>query len=200
MDFLTNILSGGILGVVTSAISTWLKYKEVKESNDFKLKMIKAQSDASIEEIKAQVQMNKVIVEGNVSTEYAKAEVAETASRSSLIANLTANYIDKDVLIHMLSDNTLTGRIFKPLLFLHLIVMDFVRGMVRPILTAGIMYYIIMIVNQSLGTYLVSGNTVDLLNTVINPALTLLLFSASTVISFWFADKSMSRRFQEGKK
>ena len=192
MDFLTNILSGGILGVVTSIFSTWFKYKEQKENNKFKLDMIKVQSDASIREIEASVKIQEVITEGAV-------EANESVGRSSLIQNLTGKYLSDDILRTMINDTSLVGTIFKPLIYLHVLFMDAIRGLIRPILTVGIVWYVTYIINITLDSYLANDfGTENLMTMVIKPTIQLILFSASTVISFWFADKAMARRFQKG--
>jgi len=199
MEFLTNILSGGVLGVFTSAFSTWFKYKEQVQANKFKLDMIKAQSDASIQEIKARVQVQQVVTEGNVKLEESKADTAENIGRSSLIEKLTGKYLSDDILKTMLTDDSWVGRIFKPLIYLHVLFMDAVRGLIRPILTLGIVWYVTYIINLALHKYLsMDYGAQGLMQMVIHPAIQLILFSASTVIAFWFADKSMSRRFQKG--
>lgn len=200
MDFFTNILSGGVLGVVTSLTNVWFKYKADKENHAFQLAKIKAQSDASIEEIKANIQVQQIATEGNIKLEENKADTAESVGRSSLISKLTSNYISDSILKLMINDNSLLGKIFRPFIYLHLLFMDAVRGLIRPILTVGIVYYVMYIINIALTKYMgVQGlSSMDLMNLVIKPAIELILFSASTVISFWFADKSMARRFQQG--
>ena len=199
MDFFTNILSGGILGVVTSLTNVWFKYKADKEEHAFQLAKIKAQSDASIEEIKANIQVQQIVTEGSIKLEENKADTAESVGRNSLIAKLTSNYISDSILKLMLNDNSLSGRIFRPLIYLHLLFMDAVRGLIRPVLTVGIVWYITYIINMSLSKYMgATFSQTDLMDLVIRPAIELILFSASTVIAFWFSDKATSRRFQQG--
>lgn len=199
MEFLTNILSGGVLGVFTSAFSTWFKFKQQAQNNEFKLNMIKAQSDASIQEAKAQIEVSKVVTEGNERIEEAKADTAENIGRASLIEKLTGNYLSDNTLHIMLKDTSLTGKIFRPFIYLHLLFMDAVRGLIRPVLTVGIIYYVTYITGISLDHYLHSNTGMDgLMHMVIHPAIQLILFSASTVIAFWYSDKAMSRRYQKG--
>jgi len=198
MDFLSNILSGGLLGVFTSAFSTWFKFRELKESHKFSLSKIKAQSEASIREIEAQVKVQEVVTEGAMRLEESKADTAESIGRSSLIQTLTGKYLSDNTLEIMLEDTSWVGIVFKPLIYLHVLLMDAIRGLIRPVLTIGIVGYIAYVVNLSLDKYLVSGSRDELMLMVIKPSIQLLLFSASTVIGFWFADKAMSRRFQKG--
>jgi len=192
MDFFTNILSGGLLGVITSLTSAWFKYKADKEQHSFELAKIKAQSNAAIEEIKANIQVQQIVQEG-------QADTAESVGRSSLIEKLTSNYISDTILNKMITDNSLSGRIFRPLIYAHLLFMDAIRGLIRPVLTIGVVWYVTYVINISLQKYMTVGfSKIELMDLVIRPSIELILFSTSTVVSFWFADKSMSRRFQKG--
>lgn len=199
LDFLMNIFSGGALGVVTSMFSTWFKFKEKQQADKHELDLIAAQSAASINEINANVEAQKVVTEGEVKLEENRADTAEAVGRSTLISTLTGKYLSDDILKIMLNDNTFVGKLFRPLIYLHVLFMDAVRGLIRPMLTVGIIYYVTYIVNISMKQYLASDTGMDsLMNMVIQPSIMLILFSASTVIGFWFADKSMARRFQKG--
>ena len=199
---LTNVLSigsGGILGVFTAIFGTYFKYKEQQEVNKFKLAMLKAESEANINEIKAQIEINKVITEGAIQLEENKADTMASAGFGSLIQSLTGKYLSDSILKIMLEDSTKVGLVFRPLIYLHVLFMDFVRGMIRPTLTVGIVWYVTYIIDISLEEYLIDDfGSENLMAMVIRPAIQLILFSASTVVAFWFADKSMSRRFQKG--
>jgi len=201
MDFFTNILSGGLLGSVTSIFATWFGYKQQKEQNEFELKKFKAESEANLNEIKAQIEVDKVITEGAISLEEAAADTAEATNRAGLIERLTGKYLKDDVVKMMISDKTKIGLVFRPLIYLHLLAMDAIRGLIRPVLTIGIVWYVMVIIDTALEEYLLDDfGTENLMLAVIKPALQLILFAASTVISFWFSDKAMSRRYQKSAK
>lgn len=198
MEFLTNVLGGGILGSITSLFSTWFKLKEKREENEFKLKMIEAQSKANIEEIKANIEVQRTITEGAIQVEELRADVEETKGRNLLIQKTTGNFISDETLHMMLNDKTLTGKIFRPIVYLTLLTLEASRGMIRPVLTAGFSWFCMYIFIDAMALY--SKGQIDptlLMNEVIKPTINLLLFGASTMIGFWFADKSMARRFQK---
>lgn len=198
MEFLTNVLGGGILGSITSLFSTWFKIKEKREENEFKLKMIEAQSKANIEEIKANVEVQRTITEGAIQVEELRADVEETKGRNILIQKTTGNFISDETLHMMINDKTLTGKVFRPIVYLTLLTLEASRGMIRPVLTAGFSWFCMYIFIDAMALY--SKGKIDpvlLMNEVIKPTINLLLFGASTMIGFWFADKSMARRYQK---
>ena len=201
MNFLTDILSGGLLGSFTSIFASWLKFKQQKEQNEFELKKFKLESEATVAEINAQIEVNKTITEGAISLEETRADTAEVVGRAGLIESLTGKYLKDDVVKIMLKDNSTVGLIFKPLIYLHLLFMDAVRGLIRPVLTIGIVIYVMTIIDTALDSYLLDDfGEENLMLMVIKPAIQLILFSASTVIAFWFSDKAMSRRYQKNVK
>ncbi len=197
MEWIGNILSGGVLGAVTSIFGAWFKYKQDKDEREFKLKYLNAESKNAIAEINAQIEVSRVVTEGSILIEEAKADTAEARGRNGLIERLTGNYMSESTLSQMLKDDSLTGKIFKPLIYLHVMFMDAVRGLIRPILTVGIVGYVAWIVNVALTPYILSGSQSELMSMVIAPSIQLILFSASTVIGFWFSSKALERRYQK---
>jgi hypothetical protein len=208
MDWLTGLASigsggflGSFLGIFTSLASTYVQYKEKLADNKHQLDLIKANSEATIREIDAQIEVQKIVTEGDVRVEEAESDTAESVGRNSLIERLTGKYLSDDILKTMITDTTKIGIFFKPFIYLHVIFMDAVRGLIRPILTVGIVWYVTYIIDMALEEYFLDDYASEnLMVMVIKPAIQLILFSTSTVVSFWFADKSMSRRFQKGMK
>jgi len=200
MDFLMNIFSGGLLGAVTNLFGAWMKHKDQQEKNSHELKMVKATSEAALAEIQANVQVSKVVAEGNVLMEEARSDTAESIGRSGLIENLTGKYLKDGIVEKMIDDNSWTGKAFRPLLYGHLLLMDAVRGLVRPVLTVGVIGYISFVVNKTLTPFVLSGDAELLMRTVTQPSVQLLLFSASTMVGFWFADKSMAKDYRKSNK
>jgi hypothetical protein len=198
MEFLTNILGGGILGSLTSLFSSYFKLKEKREDNEFKLKMIEAQSKASINEINAQIEVQKTITEGEVMVEELRADTEEAKGRNSLIQKTTGNFISDETLHIMLNDKTWVGVVFKPLTYFTLLTLEASRGIIRPLLTAGFSYFCMFIFIEAMEIYTKGAiDQVMLMNEVIKPTINLLLFGASTMIGFWFADRASSRRYQK---
>jgi len=198
MDFITNILSGGVLGAFTSLFSTWFKIKEKREDNEFKLKMIEAQSKANIEEIKANIQVQQTITEGAVQIEELRADTEESKGRNLLIQKTTGNFISDETLHLMLTDSSTIGKVFKPITYFTILTLEASRGIIRPLLTAGISYFCMYIFIDTMTMYGKGNISQDLLmNEVIKPIIQLIIFGASTMWGFWFADKSMARRLQK---
>lgn len=202
---IANIASGGllgsVLGILTSTIGTYFKHKEVLARNAHELNLIKANSDASIREIEAQVKVQRIVTEGNILLEENRADTEESVGRASMLQVLTGKYISDDILKTIIADDTKIGLFIRPFIYLHLLFMDAVRGLIRPVLTVGIVWYVTYLTNIALEDYLTDDFAKEeLMEMVIEPAVMLILFSTSTVVSFWFADRSMARRFQKGQK
>ena len=198
MEFLNNIVSGGILGSVTSLFSTWFKLQEKKEDNKFQIEKIEAQSKANINEINARVEIEKTITEGEIQVEELRADVEETKGRNELIQKTTGNFISDETLHIMLNDKTWTGKAFRPIVYFTLLALEAMRGAIRPVLTAGFAWFCMYIFVDAMSLYTKGAVSQEMLMTeVIKPTINLLLFGSSTMIGFWFSDKSMARRIQK---
>ena len=137
MNTLINLLGGGLLGSVTSIFTQWMKNKEKVADQEFELKKIKAESDATIAEIQARVQIEQSITERMVQVEELKADVQEADGRSDLIAKTTGNYIEKDVMLKMISDNSWIGLIMRPFIYANNLFIELSRSIIRPFITVG---------------------------------------------------------------
>lgn len=199
MDAILNLLSGGILGTISQFIGKWFTLKEKREEREHELKLIKANTEATISEINARIQVEQTITEREIQVEELKADVEESKGRSELIAQVTGSYIPKDILEKIITDTSWTGIIFKPLVYLHLIFMDALRGTVRPFITAGSVLFSFFIFIQAFEMYITLGTVTPdlLLEHVIKPMVNLVIFMVSTAMGFWFADKASVRRFQK---
>lgn len=203
MEFLANLLSGGVLGAVSSIFNGWLKHIDEKDRRKFQLEMIKANSDAAVREIEARVKIQKEITEGNVRSEEMAAERAEMNGRNQLVERLTGRYFGDDILMKMLNDDSIIGKIFRPVIFFHVLFMDAIRGVIRPLVTSGSILFSFYVFVEAFGLYQKLGGNLDpseLMDNVIRPTIDLLIFTVSVVVGFWFADKSAARRFQIGVK
>lgn len=199
MDILINLLGGGLLGSLTSIFTQWMKNKEKVSDQDFELKKIKAQSDATIEEIKARIQIEETITERMVQVEELKADVQEVEGRSALIEKTTGNYIEKDVMLKMISDNSWIGLIMRPFIYANNLLIELSRSIIRPFITVGSLLFnaYIFIVGWELYKTLATVTPEQIITMVISPTINLLVFISSTAVGFWFADKSNVRTFNK---
>jgi len=211
MEFLTSLLgdglTGGLFGILGGLGTAWIKYKHQEKEHQYKLeenkskrehqlKMIGAETEASIKEIEANVRRDEIIMEG-------KADIEESKGRNEAVVKLSENYI-KDSLIErmMFNSSKITKWFTLPLALLITLIhstIDMMRTLVRPLITyasVGFTCYVTYLtfeIYQKLG---ISIDSSDLL-VIIKDMLKLLTFITSTAVSFWFMDKSMSRKFQD---
>lgn len=200
MNTLINLISGGLIGSLTSLIQTWLKAKEKANDQEFELKKIKAESDAAIAEINARVKIEESITEREIQVKELEADVQESVGRNSLIETTTGDRISEKVLLKMIGDTTFVGKyIMRPLIYIYLLVMDFTRGIIRPGTTVTSLAFTAFVFIQAWGLYSTMTEITpnELMKMVIAPVIDLLVFIVSTVVSFWFADKSGARNFNK---
>ena len=199
MNTLINLLGGGLLGSVTSIFTQWMKNKEKVADQEFELKKIKAESDATIAEIQARVQIEQSITERMVQVEELKADVQEADGRSDLIAKTTGNYIEKDVMLKMISDNSWIGLIMRPFIYANNLLIELSRSIIRPFITVGSLLFNCYIFVTAWGLYSTLATVApdQIMTLVIVPTIDLLVFISSTAVGFWFADKSNVRAFSK---
>lgn len=208
LDTILGLLgSGGIVGILGGFANSWMKYKMEKDERAFKLeenkskrehdlKMIEAETKSNLAEIEANVRRDKIISEG-------KSDELENIGRNENIVKLSENYV-KSTLIEKMMFNTnkwsawLTVPCAIFITFVHGLV-DVSRTLVRVIVTYGSVAFSCYVtwmcfeMLKQLGVAVTAGQVLEILTTMLK----LLTFTTSTVVSFWFMDRSMSRRFQE---
>ena len=207
LNFLTGGLSGGLFGVLGGLGTAWLKYKTDKDERSFKLEeakakrshdlaMVKAETDANIAEIQAGVQRDKIIMEG-------QSDVAESQTRSIVLTNYEKDSVEPDVITWMMKNRSKwTAWITVPvgvLLTTFNALVDLARKLVRPAVTYGSVGFSFFVLWYSFNELSKMGVKLapEDVTPIIKDQLRLISFIASTAVSFWFTDKSMSRKFQD---
>jgi len=207
MSFLDGGLAGGLFGILGGLGTAWLKAKadkamhqyrleEKKLDHKYNLQMVKAETDATIAEVNANIKRDQIMTEGQM-------EIAEMQGRNEAILKLSENYVKTDLVERMMFNESkwtrwLTMPIAIFIVFTHGLV-DITRTLVRPVVTYGSIVFSAYVTYIAFGMY----QELDLimssenLHEIIMTMLRLLTFTTSTVIGFWFMDKSMSRKFQK---
>jgi len=206
LSFLGGGLSGGLFGILGGLGTAWLKHKSeekahqykletMKEKNKYNLLMITAETDATIKEVEALVKRDQILMEG-------KADVEESKGRNKAILKLSENYVKESLINKMMfNENKWTAWLTIPIAILITLVhgiVDISRTLVRVLVTYGsvafscYVTYIAFGMYQDLDTAMSSKEIYEIIQTMLR----LLTFTTSTVIGFWFMDKSMSRKFQ----
>lgn len=206
LNFLGGGLSGGLFGILGGLGTAWIKtradekereYKlaEAKNLREHELAMVSAETDSMIKEVEANVRRDQIITDG-------KADIEESRGRNESILKLSENYIKQSLIEKMMfNSNKWTAWLTIPIsiliTFIHGIV-DISRTLVRVIVTYGSVAFSSYVTYMAFGMYKDLGIVMsgDELYEIIQTMLRLLTFTTSTVIGFWFMDKSMSRKFQ----
>lgn len=207
LNFLGGGLSGGLFGILGGLGTAWLKQKAdekahqykletMKEKNKYNLQMITAETEATIKEVEANVRRDQIIMDG-------KADIEESKNRNKSILKLSENYVKASLVEKMMfNSNKWSAWITIPIAilitFIHGLV-DVSRTLVRVIVTYGSVAFSCYVTYMAFGMYKDLGIVMsgDELYEIIQTMLRLLTFTTSTVIGFWFMDKSMSRKFQK---
>lgn len=205
MEFLGGGISGGVFGILGGLGTAWVKYKadqaankfkleEMKAKNEYNLKMVKAETDATIAEVEANIKRDQIMTEG-------KMEIAEMYGRNDAIMKLSENYVKTSLIQKMMFNESGWAWITTPIAilitFIHGIV-DVSRTLVRVVVTYGSVAFSMYVTYMAFQMYKELGVSMcpDDIHEIIMNMLKLLTFTTSTVIGFWFMDKSMSRKFQ----
>jgi len=206
LSFLGNGLSGGLFGILGGLGTAWIKMKADERANAFKIEnkkldhannlaMITAETEATIKEVEANVRRDQIIMEG-------KADIEESKGRNKSILKLSENYVKSSMVDKMMfNENKWTAWMTIPIAIIITLIhgiVDISRTLVRVLVTYGSVVFSAYVTYIAFGMYQELGIaiTADQLYDIIQTMLRLLTFTTSTVVGFWFMDKSMSRKFQ----
>lgn len=210
MSWLVDLIGGGALGglfgIIGSWGNAWLKQRAdekmhennleiMREKNKYNLLMITAETDATIAEVEANVKRDQIIMDG-------KADIEESKGRNNAVLKLSENYVKPSLTTKMLFNKVWYSAIFTiPVaLFIILIqaIVDILRTLVRVVVTYGSVAFSMVVTYIALDMFNKLGIAIsgEQLYEIVQTMLRLLTFTTSTVIGFWFMDKSMSRKFQ----
>jgi len=206
LNFLGGGLSGGLFGILGGLGTAWLKAKADEKAHQYKLEnkkldhayelqMIEAETDATIKEVEAYVKRDQIKMDG-------EADIEESKGRNEAILTLSENTVKQQTIDKMMfNSNKWTAWLTIPISILITLVhgiVDISRTLVRVIVTYGAVAFSMYVTYIAFEMYKKTGivMTAEQLYEIIQTMLRLLTFTTSTVIGFWFMDKSMSRKFQ----
>jgi len=197
---------GGLFGIVGGLGTSWIKYKADEKERAFKLaenkdkrahslKMIKAETEATVREVEANVRRDQILMDG-------RADIEESKGRNAAIMKISENTVAQSLVERMMFNKSawsawVTAPVSLLITFIHGFV-DISGRLVRITVTYGAVVFSAYVTWMAFDMYTELGivMTAPQLYSIINTMLQLLTFTTSTVIGFWFMDKSMSRKFQ----
>ena len=211
MGFLTDLLGngvlGGLFGMIGSFGNAWLKnvnddkerafkLKESQSKRDYAIKMLSAETEATLAEVSANIQRDKILTEGKIDLEDSK-------GRNAAMLKLSQNTVKQSLVQKMMFNEKWTKIFTMPIaIFITILngVVDTLRTLIRPLVTYGSVVFSAYVTYIAFNMYRELGVAIDAddILEIVMTMLRLLTFTTSTVVSFWFMDKSMSRKFQEG--
>ncbi len=199
MNFLASLVSGGILGFVGNLFNQWTKYRLKKITLEHEVKMVQARAEAQVKAAAAQVKIEEEVTRRVVESQEADGfyDALRGASDRTLPSS-TINY--------MLNDKTVMGYICRPFTYILAVLLGFVdvlRSLTRPSVTAGSLLFSGYILFYGFELFMRKGGLTkitheDLLKMIVMPVIELFLFCASTAVSWWFADRQMSKDYRKG--
>ena len=197
MSFIASIFSGGLFGFLGNIVKQHQKTKELKIKLDHEAVMVAARSKATIDEAAANLKIEEEVTDRVIETGNAAAFV-----ESMKLGNEKA--LDSQSLHLMLTDETKWGLCFRPLAYLLLTLMgltDVIRRNIRPGVTIGSLSFAGYVLFYAFKMFQFKGgfsNIPDkaLLEILIIPIIDLFLFTASTAVGWWFADRQMAKDYR----
>lgn len=197
MGFITSLFSGGLLGMVGNMFNAWQKNKELKIRNDHEARMVQVRTDAAVREADANLKIEEEITDREVETANAKGFYAS-------VSKPEPKALDSKALDRMLTDKTLMGRLFRPVGYLLLVcfgVLDIIRGLTRPTITAGSLGFVAYFLVVAFRLFVSKGglsviSAEDILKMLLIPIIELFLFVASMAASWYFADRQMAKDYR----
>lgn len=178
-----ELLISPLLGIVGGAVSSWMAYKNKKADQEHEIKM--AEEDRKTRQVEAECQI-KITQE----TFDGKAYVASQQAGSEIL-------LDQSSLRALLKGNWWM-RLLGGLIAFLLGLVQAIRGLLRPALTAGLFvacYYILTMFVAKVG-----WGDVALMQNTVSYGIQSMFNLLSTCVAWWFGDRTMSRRLVYGTK
>jgi hypothetical protein len=176
LNILTGGLAGGITGIIGSISSAIANYK---------LKKLEYQHEKEMQELnlkKIELQSNLAKTNADILTQIKELE-ALTKSQETL----SKQYF-KESYFQYLPDWS------KPIIAIMLAVLDFLRGLVRPVLTV---YIVGLVTWIGYSTYKTNPSA---FNSSAELLVQVILYLSSTAFSWWFSDRSIVKFIQQKLK
>lgn len=168
LSIIGSVVSGGITGLAGSAISRFFDYKNKKADREHEVAMLRAEADVMKQEWAARSAIAKIEGESAI-------EIEDSRAFKESLSNEPKRYFT--------GDPKRFGIIF--------IVLDFIRGSIRPALTIYLCVLTTIIYLQIanlLGTNIDSTQLQTILNQIINT----ILYLTTTVCLWWFGSRQKS--------
>lgn len=169
LEILGALVSGGATGLLGSAVSAFTKFKLQKLQNDFEI--------AKIEKETEQMRMEQ-------ETRMAVADIEATTKKETSADSLVEASYAHDTAAYATGTKARDSKAF--------IFLDFVRGMVRPLLTIYLMVLSTWLTVEvfSILNGLENAISAEQAYTLVQQAIATILYLTSTIVLWWFGTRN----------
>jgi hypothetical protein len=200
---LIETILGGVTGLIGNVVSGIFKYKNTKLEmerdvlqNSHELALIDAETKAMIEEAKANIKITQAQVEGAIEIEDSKAFMeAQKQGNKTLLDNQWVNAL-------LSVENKWAKLITVPIASLISILfgfVDFLRGIIRPILTVylcGVTTWVTWMAWEIMQAHGVALTAVQA-TVIFNDVTSIVTYLTVSCVTWWFGDRRMAKTIME---
>ena len=200
---LIETILGGVTGLIGNVVSGIFKYKNTKLEmerdvlqNSHELALIDAETKAMIEEAKANIKITQAQVEGAIEIEDSKAFMeAQKQGNKTLLDNQWVNAL-------LSVENNWAKLITVPIASLISILfgfVDFLRGIIRPILTVylcGVTTWVTWMAWEIMQAHGVALTAVQA-TVIFNDVTSIVTYLTVSCVTWWFGDRRMAKTIME---
>ncbi len=195
---ISDIILGGLTGLIGNAFTTWFKYKNAKMEFDHEERMVNLKTQAMIQTAQMEIDITKTKIAGKIDIEDSKAfTTSQTIGSKTLFHE---KWID---MIMEGGNRKWTGWFFRllgTLIAAGFAFVDWLNSFMRPALTiylvggsSYITYLAWMIMEQAgIGTMDI-GQAIGIFTQVTST----MIYLAVSAVTWWFGDRTMSKYLQQ---
>jgi len=187
-----DVLLGGLTGLIGTALTEIMKYKNQKMQFDHDAKMVALETAAMKEEAKMQIAVTKAEIEGAV--ELADAQAYKEGLKSGQTPMFSEKWIDR-----LFSVEGRFGRFFAipvaVLMAMGFAFVDWLRGFMRPVLTlylTGMSSVITWMAWELIQKSNVPMSVQEAMG-LYNQATSIVIYLTVSSVTWWFGDRTMAK-------
>lgn len=185
LESILSVASGGITGLLGSVFSNVFDYFKTKQKNSHELKLMEAEQKYLQMEIQGEVQVARQKRKGMEAE--ADADMLQASYKADKRRFLAEKWVDPDT--------TLGGVIAVLMAFV-----DFIRGMIRPVLVVGLTYVTTRLLSQAYAVMPDEGMSPTQAFEVINSITNTVLYITSTAVLWYFGTRPVRNGEKEKAK
>ena len=194
-----DVLFGGLTGLIGTALTEILKYKNKKMEFDHEAKMVALETAAMKEEAKMQIAVTKAEIEGAV-------ELADAQAYMESLKGASKPMFSEQWIERLFSVEGKFGRFFAipvaVFLAMGFAFIDWLRGLMRPALTlyltlmSSVLTYMAWEILQKNNIVMTAEEAVN----IYSETTSIVIYLTVSCVTWWFGDRTMSKAIVDMKK